>query len=36
MKTKDCCGKLADEARMSMKTKSLSAQSGNVIEKKGG
>jgi hypothetical protein len=35
MKTKDRCGKLAGEARMSMKTKHLSAKSGNVVEKKG-
>jgi hypothetical protein len=36
MKTKDRCEKLAGEARMSMKTKTLSSKSGNVIENKGG
>jgi hypothetical protein len=34
MKTKDRCGKLACEARMSMKKSHLAAESGNLIENK--
>jgi hypothetical protein len=36
LKTKDGCGKLRGGAGMYMKTKEMRAQSGNVIEKKGG
>jgi hypothetical protein len=36
LKTKDCCGKLCGEAGMSMKTKEMRVESGNVIENKGG
>jgi hypothetical protein len=35
MKKKGRCGKLGDEAGMSMKTKDLSAHGGNVVENKG-
>jgi hypothetical protein len=36
LKTKDRCGKPGREAGMSMKTKEISAQRGNVTETKGG
>jgi hypothetical protein len=36
LKTKDRCGKPWGEAGMSMKTQEIGAESGNVIEKKGG
>jgi hypothetical protein len=36
MKTKDCCGKLCGKAGMSMKTKEMKVESGNVVENKGG
>jgi hypothetical protein len=35
MKTKDGCGKLCGEAGMSMKTKEMRVECGNVGEKKG-
>jgi hypothetical protein len=35
MKIKDRCGKLGNEAGISLKTKNLPANSGNVVENKG-
>jgi hypothetical protein len=35
LKTKDGCGKLGCETGMSMKTKEILVESGNVVEKKG-
>jgi hypothetical protein len=35
LKTKDRCGKLGDEAGMSLKTKEILAKCGNVIENEG-
>jgi hypothetical protein len=35
LKTKDRCGKLCGEAGMSLKTKEMRVESGNVGEKKG-
>jgi hypothetical protein len=36
MKTKDCCGKLGQEAGMYLKTNRLAVKSRNVTENKGG
>jgi hypothetical protein len=35
LKTKDGCGKLYGEAGMSMNTKEIRVESGNVVENKG-
>jgi hypothetical protein len=35
LKTKERCGKPADEAGMYLKTKEIQAKSGNVVENKG-